>query len=158
MDEQQRQWRRKKGKYLFPEGNLTRVFRAKWFEAMRIAGLSTQASLPDQWVVDCQHVGRGEKALIYLGRYLYRGVLPEKNILAENDGKITLRYKEASGAVRTRTLPAEEFLWLLLQILLRVVMPRHKPKEERAPVLCPRCGNSMVIITTGIEMLTPMLC
>jgi hypothetical protein len=78
------------------------------------AGLSTQNSLPAQWVVDCKHVGRGDKALVYLGRYLYRGVIPEKNILAEDDGNITFRYTENSGVKKTRTLSGAEFLWLLL--------------------------------------------
>jgi len=36
----------------------------------------------NQWIVDCKFVGAGDKALIYLGRYLYRGVIREKNILA----------------------------------------------------------------------------
>jgi len=33
-------------------------------------------------VVDCKAVGTGEKALVYLGRYLYRGVVREKDIVA----------------------------------------------------------------------------
>jgi len=41
--------------------------------AIKAAGLE----LPErakQWIVDCKSVGSGEKALVYLGRYLYRGV------------------------------------------------------------------------------------
>ena len=49
---------------------------------MKDRGLTVNANLPRKWIVDCQWVGNGEKALIYLGRYLYRGVLAEKNILA----------------------------------------------------------------------------
>ena len=33
--------------------------------------------LPEEWVVDCKCVGSGEKVLVYLGRYLYRGVIQE---------------------------------------------------------------------------------
>jgi hypothetical protein len=111
-------WRKKGGKYLFRSENLARVFRSKWFEAMASAGLKAQRTLPPNWVVDCQHVGRGDKALIYLGRYLYRGVLPEKDILADDQGSITFRYTENSGVVKTRTLSGAEFLWLLLQHVL----------------------------------------
>ena len=70
---------------------------------MAIAGLKAQRTLPPNWVVDCQHVGRGYKALIYLDRYLYRGVLPEKNIVADDDGAATFQYTENSGTVKTRT-------------------------------------------------------
>ena len=85
LDERSRQWRQKRhqAKVLFWVKALSRVFRAKWFEAMRLAGLHCQETLPDDWVVHCKKVGRGEQALLYLGRYLYRGVLPEKNIIAE---------------------------------------------------------------------------
>jgi len=37
--------------------------------------------LPGKWVVDCKRVGNGEKALVYLGRYLYRGVIREADLL-----------------------------------------------------------------------------
>jgi hypothetical protein len=40
-------------------------------------------------VVDCAHVGKGLPALKYLSRYLYRGVISEKNIIANHKGLIT---------------------------------------------------------------------
>jgi hypothetical protein len=53
---------------------------------MRLAGLRCQESLPDQWVVHCKKVGRGQQSLVYLGRYLHRGVVSEKKIIADRDG------------------------------------------------------------------------
>ncbi len=62
-----------------------------------VAGLTLPACYPAQWVVDCKSiasrlqvdcksvgkpVGSGAKALIYLGRYLYRGVIRENDIIA----------------------------------------------------------------------------
>jgi hypothetical protein len=47
--------------------NLARVFRGKWFDAMKRVGLSVKETLPEEWVVNCKAVGGGEKALIYLG-------------------------------------------------------------------------------------------
>ena len=84
LDQRSRRWRQKpKGdRVLFWATNLSRVFRANWFEAMRVTGLRCQEPLPDAWVVHGKKVGRGEQALLYLGRYLYRGVLPDKNIIA----------------------------------------------------------------------------
>ena len=43
-------------------------------------------------MVDCSHVGKGMTALKYLSRYLYRGVICEKNIIANNDGLVTFKY------------------------------------------------------------------
>jgi len=78
-------WRIKKGKQLFLNDNLALVFRAKWFQAMKRHDLKVADTLPEDWVVDCTHVGAGDKALIYLGKYLYRGVLREKDIISCDD-------------------------------------------------------------------------
>ncbi len=165
IDTAHNRWRSKQGKFLFSEKALAKVFRGKWFQAMKERGWSVKASLPRKWIVDCEWVGNGEKALIYLGRYLYRGVLAEKNILACKDGQVTFRYTESGGATKTRTLAGADFLWLVLQhvlpkgfrrsrdygflhgnckrliqrlhLLLRVCLP--KPKEK-PPLCCKQCG------------------
>ncbi|MCP9799952.1 transposase [Synechococcus sp. RedBA-s] len=87
INQQSREWREKKGKVLFWANNLARVFRAKCFEALRLAGLRCDEQLPNEWVVDCTDVGHGEQALVYLGRYLYRGVLTEKDSIADSAGR-----------------------------------------------------------------------
>ena len=70
-------------------------------------------------MVDCKAVGDGQGALRYLGRYLYRGVISEKDILRCKDGLVTFRYRDAkTGKNATRTLPGADFLWLLLQHVL----------------------------------------
>jgi hypothetical protein len=176
LDPKQRLWRKKRGKYLFREKNLAKVFRAKWFAAMAEVGLQVRPTLPEEWVVDCKYVGRGEKALTYLGKYLYRGVLREKDILSCENGQVTFRYTDNQGHVKTRTLPGADFLWLLLQHvlpkgfrrardygllhanskpliqLLRWIFPRpfERPykKSQRPPIRCPACGGVMQIITT----------
>lgn len=170
IDTVHNRWRTKQGKFLFPEKALAKVFRGKWFQAMKDRGWVVKANLPRKWVVDCEHVGNGEKALIYLGRYLYRGVLAEKNILACEHGQVTFRYTESSGATKTRTLAGADFLWLLLQhvlpkgfrrtrdygflhgnckrliqrlhLLLRVCLP--KPKEK-PPLCCKHCGGVVTL-------------
>jgi putative transposase len=42
--------------------------------------------------VHCKSISSGEKALIYLGRYLYRGVIQEKDIVTCEKGQVTYRY------------------------------------------------------------------
>jgi hypothetical protein len=41
---------------------------------------------PKKWVLQCQHIGKGLPAIKYLSRYLYKGVISNHNIIA-NDGK-----------------------------------------------------------------------
>lgn len=179
LDSNRKLWRKKKGKYLFNQDNLTKVYRAKWLQALKAHGLKVNANLPDNWVVDCKHVGRGDKALTYLSRYLYRGALSEKNILSVKNGKVTFRYTENTGVAKTRTLPGEEFLWLLLQhvlpkgfrrardygflhanskllirliqLLFQVAIPCTK-ETPRAAIHCKHCGGPMVIIATRLRI------
>jgi hypothetical protein len=92
IDTEKRRWRTKAGKrYLFNHKALAKVFRAKLLAAITEAGLNLPKRQPKKWVVDCKHVGSGEKALLYLGRYLYRGVIQEKDILACDNGQVTFQ-------------------------------------------------------------------
>jgi len=118
IDIKRRLWR-KKGKYLFNHKALAKVFRAKMLQAISVNGFKIPAHNPQKWVVDCLHLGKGEKALIYLGQYLYRGVIKEKDILSCQDGKVTFRYKcSKTKRYKTRTLAAVHFLWLVFQHIL----------------------------------------
>jgi len=104
------------GGYLFSHKALGKVFAAKVKAALTEAGLSLPGDLPERWVVDCKAVGDGQAALRYLGRYLNRGMISEKDILRCKDGRVTFRYRDAqSGKTATRSLPGADFLWLLLQ-------------------------------------------
>ncbi len=184
LDTKHRRWRRKRraksGRdYLFNGKALAKVFRAKMLAAFEAAGLPLPACHPRQWVAHCKSVGSGEKALIYLGRYLYRGVIREADILACRDGKVTFRYRDAkSGKWERRTVDGAQFLWLVLQhvlpkgfrrsrnfgflhpnskrliALLQLALgfaPAAPPAQPRPPVLCPCCGAAMVIVRTQIR-------
>jgi len=74
---------------------------------------------PETWVVDVKSVGTGSKALIYLGRYLYKGVIQEKDIIACENGEVTFRYRNSkTKRFEYRTVPGARFLWLILQHVL----------------------------------------
>jgi len=112
-------WKAKAGKYLFNGRALAKLFRAKFLAAMKGADYWLPRDLPKTWVVQCERVGQGEPALTYLARYLYRGVISERNILSLDDDRVTFRYQDGqSKQIRTRTLHAADFLWLVLQHVL----------------------------------------
>ncbi len=123
LDAAERLWRTKAGKgrkpYLFNHKALARVFRAKMLDAIRREGLEPPSGLPEAWVVDVKSVGTGEKALLYLGRYLYKGVIQEKDIVACENGKVTFRYRSSkTKRMETRTVSGAKFLWLILRHVL----------------------------------------
>jgi hypothetical protein len=108
-----------RGGYLFSHKALAKVFAAKLKVALTQAGFALPSDLPEHWVVDCKAVGDGQAALRYLGRYLYRGVIQEQDIVGCKDGLVTYRWRDAkTGKPATRTLPGADFLWLLLQHVL----------------------------------------
>ncbi len=111
--------RTKGGKYLFNHKALAKVFRGKLLSAMAKENLIPPKAIPQKWMVNCKKVGSGGKALIYLGRYLYRGVIREKDILSVRDGKVTFRYQDSdTKRWETRTETGAKFLWLVLQHVL----------------------------------------
>ncbi len=185
VDGEQKRWRTKprgqaKGGYLFNHKALAKVFRAKILAAIEACGLTLPGRYPQKWVVDCKSVGSGEPALIYLGRYLYRGVIRESDIVACGDGQVCFRYRNAKTArMERRTVSGAHFLWLVLQhvlpkgfrrarnfgflhpnckriiallhVLLRFVPGRSMAwAKERAPILCTCCGAVMAIVKTRI--------
>jgi len=112
-----RQWKKLQGEYLFNGFALAEVFRARLLAALAKAGLSPRVA-PPKWVVHVKKVGSGLPALQYLSRYLYRGVISEKNILSDNGAEVTFRYQDNKKRWRTRTLPGKDFLLLLVQHVL----------------------------------------
>ena len=135
-------------------------------------------------MVDCKSVGSGEKALVYLGRYLYRGVIQEKDILSCQDGNVTFRYFDSKTKhYRNKTVAGADFLWLVLQhvlprgfrrarnygflhpnskTLIRLLTlvfhfdPTRfvKKHKPRSQLICTGCGEPMQIVETRINRIT----
>jgi len=155
-------------------------------DGIKALGFKVKETLPDDWVVHCKQVGRGEQALIYLGRYLYRGVISEKIILSDSDGIITFRIKDNEGQEVIQSLSGAEFLWRLLlhvlpkrfrrvrdfgllhgnakriiqliQLVLSVRLPWPPPPREPTPMLCPRCGGILQLLRVRQRGEIPILC
>ena len=124
--------------------------------------------------------------MIYLGRYLYRGVISEKNILSDCQGIITFRIKDNTGQEMIQSLPGAEFLWrlllhvlpkrfrrvrdfgllhgnakrliLLVQPVLRVRLPWPALPREQTPMVCPRCGGILQLLLVRQRERMPIRC
>jgi len=180
IDQKNRLWRVKSSKYLFNHQALAKVFRATFLKTMVNHQLPLPKHYPEKWVVDCRSVGKGEKAIIYLGKYLYKGVIQENDILKCENGKVTFQFIQSkSKQYQTKTVNGEDFLWLLLKHVLpkgfrRVrnygfLNPRSKQLirllqyltklnptdwlkklKQRPSIKCKCCGSPMIIIQTMI--------
>lgn len=124
LDADKRLWRTlsrssKGDGYLFNHKALAKVFRGKFLATLAQAGLTIPANTPKDWVVDCKGVGDGRKALVYLGRYLYRGVIQERDIVRCENGLVSYRWRDsASKKTRLATVSGVEFLRRVLQHVL----------------------------------------
>lgn len=154
---------------------LSRLFRGKFLALLGELDFTFPRKLTQSdWVVHCKSVGTGEKSLVYLSRYLYRGVLSEKAILSDRNGLVSFVYTNSkTGERETRSLPGSQFLRLLLahvlpkgfrrtrdygflhgrakktlavlQLILRVKI-HAKKNIQRPSFLCSHCGHPLQIL------------
>lgn len=175
IDRRNHAWKKRTGRWLFPAKALSKLFRGKLADRLQDAGLRVSPRIYDHdLVAKIITVGTGEPALKYLARYLYRGVIAESAILSDSHGQVTFEYRKSkTDERRTRTMPGEDFLWLLLrhvlpkgfqrvrsygflhhrarrtfllvQYVLRVAAALAEPATR--PVFhCPRCNAPMVAV------------
>jgi hypothetical protein len=106
-------WRLADKKFLVPVKALSILFRAKFRDELKKTGLFAQVPAEvwqQDWVVHCQPVGNGERALKYLAPYIFRVAISNSRIVKVENGEVTFRYRSARGRrEQTCTLPAEEF-------------------------------------------------
>lgn len=173
--DKRRLWQKVRSKnYLFPQKALAKVFSARFLAGLQQSGFRLPQKIPGKWVVDCKKAGWGISALKYLSRYLYRGVISENSIVANNKGFITFKYIDSdTGDTKYRTLKGEDFLRLvvqhvlpcgfrrvrdygflhgnakrlrsLIQLILRVRILPIKPRPRPA-FKCSCCKTEMVIL------------
>lgn len=115
-------WLTTRKNFLFPVKALSKLFRAKFRDALRKHDCFDNvpaAVWRQDWVVHCQPVGNGEGALMYLALYIFRVAISNKRILKLADGKVTFCFKD-TGSSKTKlcTLAAEEFMRRFLQHVL----------------------------------------
>ena len=109
-------------RFLVPVKALSVIFRAKFCAGLKKAQLLPDVP-PSVWkknrVVHCQHAGRGEKVLDYLGRYVFRIAISNSRLESLDNSQVGFRYRDnRSQQIRHVTLPAHEFLDRFLQHVL----------------------------------------
>ncbi len=115
-------WQAGPENFLLPEKAASIVYRAKFRDAMREAGLLDEinAVAPEvwtqKWVVDVKAVGDGRATLKYLAPYVYRVAISNNRIAAVDESTVTYRFTPTgSQEPVTRRVPGEEFVRGFLQ-------------------------------------------
>ena len=166
-------WKPLANKFLINEFALAQVFRGIFLHLLFSKSIALPNGLPKKWVAHIDTVGKGDKALAYLSRYLYRGVISEEDIQTNNNGQVTFQYRNSkTNQIETKTLPPEDFLWRILQhvlprgfrrvrdfgflhanaqlqlkriqLLLRVNLPKKKPIKQVNQ--CKVCDHNLDVV------------
>jgi hypothetical protein len=115
-------WRAARPDFLVPVKALSRIFRAKFREALKKTELFAQVEprvWRKDWVVHSAPVGSGEQAFKYLAPYIFRVALSNNRLRQLENGDVTFAYKEsATDRVEGCKVPAEEFIRRFLQHVL----------------------------------------
>lgn len=103
---------------------LSIIFKGKFRDELKTSAPAIYNKIsPDSWkrdwVVHIKAVGDGQKAIEYMGRYLFRVAISNNRILKLENGKVTFRYTDyKSGHTKIVTLEALEFIRRFLQHVL----------------------------------------
>jgi len=125
---------------------LSKIFRAKFCDALNSKAPELYRQIPApcwkrDWVVHIKPVGSGEKALEYMGRYLFRVAISNNRILKLQHGKVTFRYTDyKTGKSKILTLDALEFIRRFLQH----VLPKQFMKVRYYGFLAAASGKKLI--------------
>ncbi len=145
------EWLSTRHNFLVPVKALSILFRAKFRDALKAAGLFDQVPAQvwrQDWVTHCKSVGKGGGALKYLAPYIFRVAISNRRILKLVDGQVTFRYRQSdTGKWRTGTLIAEEFLRRFLQH----VLPKGFVKVRYYGLFSPSCRHLLPLIRLWLD-------
>lgn len=115
-------WHATPSAFYLPVHALSRLYRAKFRDAMAHAGVLDQ--IPEEawamdWNVNAQAVGDAANSLAYLARYVFKVAISESRIQDVDDTHVRFTYRKVhSNRVRTMRLPIFAFLHRFLQHVL----------------------------------------
>lgn len=115
-------WRAARADFLVSVKALSRIFRAKFRDALKkteLFALVGARAWRKDWVVHSEPAGSGEQAFQYLAPYIFRVAISNNRLRKLHDGQVTFTYKEsASDQLKRCTVTATEFIRRFLQHVL----------------------------------------
>ena len=92
-----------------------------------------------KWIAHVQPAGAGAQVLAYLGRYVFRGPLPNSRITAITERTVTFTYRHGrTGHAQPTTLPGEH----LVARIIQHVLPHRFIRVRWSGLLSPAAGKA----------------
>jgi hypothetical protein len=149
---QDNSWHRSRVDFYLPVRALSRIFRAKFRDAFREAGLLDEIppeTWQTEWNVNCQAVGESSAGLKYLAPYVFKVAIANSRIVSIENRTVTFRYKKPqSSRWRTMALDVMEFIRRFLQH----VLPTGFMKVRYFGFMNPNCKVGLDTIAGLIEL------
>jgi len=144
MADHDQAWRRPARRdFLIPCRALSVIFRAKVRQALDQAKLLDRIpckAWKRKWVTHCRHAGDGEKALLYVARYIHRVAITNSRLESVDPQQVTFRYRDGrSGKLQRCTLSTEQFISRFLQH----VLPCRFTKVRYYGLFSPACRDAL---------------
>ena len=116
-------WREAHKNFLVPVKALSKIFRAKFRDALKkkheLFAQVPPGTWQKDWVVHCEPTGTGEPALKYLAPYIFRIAISNRRLVKLENGQLTFQYRDGeTRRFMTTTLTAQEFIRRFLQHVL----------------------------------------
>jgi hypothetical protein len=145
-------WHPSRTDFYLPVRALSIIFKAKFRDAMKEAGLFDQIP-PEvwqiEWNVNSQAIDSSEASLKYLAPYVFRVAISNSRIVKIENRTVFIRYRKShSHRLRTLALEVMEFIRRFLQH----VLPTGFMKVRYYGFMNPNCGVSLDRISTLIEL------
>ncbi len=118
------EWLAAQKKFFLPVKALSKIFRAKFRDALKNKAPELYHQIPSQvwrkdWVVHCKQAGTGKEVLKYFAPYVFRVALSNRRLVKLENGQVTFRFKDSNTKKwRNKTLPVFEFMRRFLQHVL----------------------------------------
>jgi hypothetical protein len=129
--------------FLIPCRALSVIFRAKVRQALEQAKLLDRISRKawkQKWVTHCRPAGDGEKALLYVARYIHRVAITNSRLESLDPQHVTFRYRDNhSRQLQRCTLSTDQFIARFLQH----VLPNRFTKVRYYGLFSPRCRDAL---------------
>lgn len=137
-------WRRPARRdFLVPCRVLSVIFRAKVRRALEQAELLDQVprkAWKRKWVVHCRHAGDGQRALLYVARYVHRIAITNSRLESFDQHQVSFRYRDSrSGQLQRCALSTDQFIRRFLQH----VLPPRFTKIRYYGLFSPRCRDAL---------------
>jgi len=125
FDTERNQWNKAQHKFLIPVLALSDIFRAKFRDLLEKENPQIFEQIHEniwkekEFVTHSKSVGKGDKALKYLSKYLYKIAISNNRIIKYENEKVTFKYKPSgTNETKYQTVTAIKFMRRFLQHVL----------------------------------------